>query len=381
MIVAGEPSGDLQASHVAQALRARCPDISINGMGGDMMKDAGVSLVIHIQDSAVMGFAEAFAVLPKFIKKQALLKRHLREKQPDALLLMDFAEFNTPLAKYAKSQGIPVIYYIPPKAWAWRPGRAKKLAKRTNVIASIFPFETEFYQKAGANAVFVGHPLVDFAKTHLSMTKARNKLNLKEHTTVIGLMPGSRRSEVQRTLPIMLKAAANISQLIPDTEWILPIAPGISEELISNCKEGVDGIPAIKIVHDETYTVMRAANLMLVTSGTATLEATCIGTPMLILYRTSWLNWRIINALTPLEHSGWPNLIAGKRIVPELLQTDLSSESLTEHTLELLINPAKWTAQREALGAVYKQLGEPGAAEKTAQLVLEQIESTHRSTL
>ncbi len=380
MIVAGEPSGDLQASHVAHALTTRCPDINIYGMGGDMMKEAGVSLVIHIQDSAVMGIAEAFAVLPKFIKKQALLKKHLRENRPDALLLVDFAEFNTPLAKYAKSQGIPVIYYIPPKAWAWRPGRAKKLAKRTNVIASIFPFETEFYQKAGANAVFVGHPLVDFAKTHISMRKARQKLDLKKDTFVIGLMPGSRRSEVQRILPTMLKAAANISQLIPKTEWVLPIAPGISEELISDCKKGIEGIPTIKIIHDETYTAMRAAYMMLVTSGTATLETTCIGTAMIILYRTSWLNWRIIKALTPLEHSGWPNLIAGKRIVPELLQSDLSSESLTEHTVELIKNPKIWDAQREALEAVHKQLGEPGAAERTAQLVLNEIESSRHPT-
>ena len=380
MIVAGEPSGDLQASHVAQALSARCPDISLYGMGGDMMYEAGVSLVIHIQDSAVMGFAEAFAVLPKFLKKQALLKQYLREKRPDALLLVDFAEFNTPLAKYAKSQGIPVIYYIPPKAWAWRPGRAKKLEKWTNVIASIFPFETEFYQKAGANAVFVGHPLVDFAKLHISKMKARYKLNIKEHTTVIGLMPGSRRSEVQRILPVMLKAAANISLLIPDTEWVLPIAPGISEELISDCKKGIEGIPTIKIIHDETYTAMRAAQLMLVTSGTATLETACIGTPMIILYRTSWINWRIIKALTPLEHSGLPNLIVGKRIVPELLQTDLSSKSLTKHAFELLNNPIKWVAQREALEAVHNQLGEPGAAERTAQLVLDEIESSRQPT-
>ncbi len=380
MIVAGEPSGDLHASHVVQALKRQCSDISLYGMGGDMLEAEGVSLSIHIRDSAVMGFAEALVALPKFLKKQNILKQHLREKRPAALLLVDFAEFNTPLAKYAKTQGVPVIYYIPPKAWAWRPGRAKKLAKRTNVIASIFPFETEFYQKAGANAEFVGHPLVDFAKTHLSMTKARKNLNLKEHTTVIGLMPGSRRSEVQRIFPIMLKAAANISQTIPTTEWILPIAPGISEELISDCKEGIEGIPKIHILYDETYTAMRAATLMLVTSGTATLETACIGTPMLILYRTSWLNWKIINALTPLEHSGLPNLIAGKRIVPELLQNDLSTDSLTEHALDMLNDPKIWVAQREALEAVHQQLGESGAAERTAKLVLEQAASANNPT-
>ena len=380
MIVAGEPSGDLQASHVAQVLNASYPEISIHGMGGDMMKAAGVSLIVHIQDSAVMGFADAFAVLPKFLKKQALLKKHLREKRPDALLLVDFAEFNTPLAKYSKSQGIPVIYYIPPKAWAWRPGRAKKLAKRTNVIASIFPFETEFYQDAGANAVFVGHPLVDFATTDLTQMEAREKLNLHKNAYVIGLMPGSRRSEVKRILPIMLKASANISQIIPNTEWILPIAPGISEEFISDCKDGIEGIPKISLIYNDTYAAMRAANLMQVTSGTATLETACIGTPMLILFRTSWLNWMIINALTPLEHSGWPNLIAGERIVPELLQDDLSPESLTEHTLDLLNNPEKWNAQQEVLETVHEQLGKPGASERTAQLVLEQIESSRHTT-
>ena len=375
MIVAGEPSGDLHASHVVQALKAKCSEISFYGMGGDMMQEVGVSLDIHIRDSAVMGFAEAFAVLPKFLQKQALLKKRIRQQPPDALLLIDFAEFNMPLAKYAHTQGVPVIYYIPPKAWAWRPGRAKKLAKRANAIASIFPFETEFYQNAGAPAEFVGHPLVDFAKTDLTSTQAREKLGLQNNTQVIGLMPGSRRSEVQRILPIMLKAAANVIKVFPDTEWILPLAPGISEELISHCKEEIEGVPTIKLLNGETYTAMRAAKLMLITSGTATLEAACLRSPMIILYRTSRLNWRIINALTPLEHSGLPNLIAKKRIVPELLQDDLTPDTLTKFTLDLLRNPQKCDAQRDALNAVYQKLGESGAAERTAQLILEQVTS------
>ncbi len=380
MIVAGEPSGDLHTSHVVQALKAKCSEISFYGMGGDMMEEAGVSLDIHIRDSAVMGFAEAFAVLPKFLKKQAILKKRIREQPPDALLLVDFAEFNMPLAKFAYRQGVPVVYYIPPKAWAWRGGRARKLAKRTNVIAAIFPFETEFYQNAGAPVEFVGHPLVDFAKTDLTLTQARQKLGLQNNTQIIGLMPGSRRSEVQRILPIMLKAAANVAKVLPDTEWILPLAPSISEQLIAECKQGIEGIPTIKLLQDETYTAMRAATLMLITSGTATLEAACIGSPMIILYRTSWLNWRIINALTPLEHSGLPNLIAKKRIVPELLQDDLSPDTLTEFTLDLLRNPEKCDAQRDALNAVYQQLGKSGAAERTAQLVLEQVASARNPT-
>ncbi len=375
MIVAGEPSGDLHASHVVQALKSLCSEISVFGMGGDMMEAVGVSLDIHIRDSAVMGFVDAIAVLPKFLKKQSILRKRLRQRPPDVLLLIDFAEFNMPLAKYASKQGVPVVYYIPPKAWAWRGGRAKKLSKSANVIASIFPFETEFYRNAGATAEFVGHPLVDFANIELTPTEARQKLGLHKDARVIGLMPGSRRSEVQRIFPVMLKVAANISLLFPDVDWVLPLAPGISEELIGDFQEGVEGIPNIKIVKDETYAAMRAATLMLITSGTATLEAACIGAPMIILYSTSWINWRIINVLTPLDDSGLPNLIAGNRIVPELLQSELTPDLLTNATVDLLCNPEKLDRQRESLNAVHKKLGESGAANRTAELVLEQVAS------
>ncbi len=377
MIVAGEPSGDLHASQVVNALKAIVPNIILTGMGGDMMTQAGVSLRIHIRDSAVMGFADALAVLPKFLRKHAILKQHIRQHQPDALLLIDFAEFNMPLAKFAYRHNVRVIYYIPPKAWAWRGGRAKKLAKRTNAIASIFPFETEFYRNAGASAEFVGHPLVDFANCKLNVKEARKKLSLKQDIHVIGLMPGSRRSEIQRHLPIMLKAASNITKTFPDAEWILPLAPGISETLIVTCKEGIERLPNIKLIQGETYTAMRAATLLLIASGTATLEATCIGTPMIIVFCTSWHNWHIIRALTPLGNSGLPNLIANKRVVPELLQEDFTPDTLTEHTLELLQNLDKRNEQCEVLQSVYQQLGTSGAAERTAQLIVEQIETAH----
>ena len=377
MIVAGEPSGDLHASHVVKALKARCSHVSFYGMGSDMMAESGVSLDIHIRDSATMGFVEAFAALPKFLKKQAVLKKRIQQHRPDVLLLVDFAEFNMPLAKSAYTQGVPVVYYIPPKAWAWRAGRAKKLAKRANIVASIFPFATEFYRNAGAKAEFVGHPLVDFVKTDLTPIQAREKLGLQNDTHVIGLMPGSRRSEVQRLLPIMFKTAANVARVFPDAEWILPLASGISQQLINECKEGISSIPNIALLRGETYVAMRAATLMLVTSGTATLEAACIGVPMIIVFRTSWFNWRVINALTTLEYSGLPNLIAKQRVVPELLQDALTPDTLTELTLDVLHSPEKRDAQRASLRAVYQQLGEAGTAERTAQLVLDLVESAH----
>ena len=380
MIVAGEPSGDLHASHVVHRLKALCPDVKLFGMGGDLLEKADVKLDFHIRDSAVMGFADVVTVLPMFLRKQARLKQRIREERPDVLLLVDFAEFNMPLAKYAQRQEVSVVYYIPPKAWAWRAGRARKLAKWVDVVAAIFPFEAEFYRNAGANAEFVGHPLVDFAQTPLSMYEARERLNLDEtaqtrDAPVIGLIPGSRRSEIRHILPVMLRAAANIAKVYPDAQWVLPLAPGISHDLIAKCQqELVDiGVPPIKIVEKLTYPAMRASTLLLVTSGTATLEAACIGTPMIILFRTASLNWHIVKSLTPLTRSGLPNLIAGHDIVPELLQTDLTPTGLTELALEFLRNPERRETQQKALQAVYAQLGTTGAAERTAELVLEQV--------
>ena len=383
MIVAGEPSGDLHASHVARRLKALCPDITLFGMGGDRMAAASVTLDLHIRDSAVMGFADVITVLPMFLRKQAYLKRRIREERPDVLLLVDFAEFNMPLAKFARGCGVSVVYYIPPKAWAWRAGRAKKLAESADIIAAIFPFEAEFYRDAGANAEFVGHPLVDFAQTSLTVCEARERLNLcgadNRDAPVIGLMPGSRRSEIRHILPVMLKAAANIGAVYPNAQWILPLAPGISRESIAEYGKGWVTqplqTPTLQIVENQTYTAMRASTLLLVTSGTATLEATCIGAPMIILFRTASVNWHIIKMLTPLNRSGLPNLIAGRDIVPELLQTALTPDALTVLALDFLRHPEKREEQRKSLQAVYAQLGAAGAAERTAELVLDAANS------
>ncbi|MXZ01415.1 lipid-A-disaccharide synthase [Candidatus Poribacteria bacterium] len=383
MIVAGEPSGDLHASHVARQLKALCPDVTLFGMGGDEMAAASVTLDLHIRDSAVMGFADVITVLPMFLRKQAYLKRRIREARPDVLFLVDFAEFNMPLAKFARGCGVSVVYYIPPKAWAWRAGRAKKLAKSADVVAAIFPFEAAFYRDAGANAEFVGHPLVDFAQTPLTVREARKHLNLYEtddrNAPVIGLMPGSRRSEIRHILPVMLEAAANIAAVYPIAQWVLPLAPGISRESIAEYSRGWVTQPlqppTLQIVENQTYTAMRASTLLLVTSGTATLEATCIGTPMIILFRTAPVNWHIVKMLTSLNRSGLPNLIAGRDIVPELLQTALTPDTLTALALDFLQHPEKREEQRESLQTVYRQLGAAGAAERTAELVLEAAEN------
>ena len=366
MIVAGEPSGDLQASRVVAQLKELAPDLTLLGMGGDLMEEAGVELIYHIRDSAVMGIGEVFTTIPAFLKKRKHLKHLIRTKHPDAVVLVDFGDFNMPLARFAYRLGILVIYYIPPKAWAWRPNRAKKIAKTTTAVASIFPFAAEFYRKAGANVEFVGHPLLDFARTDLSCAEARRALGLDADCPVLGLMPGSRCREVERILPVMLAVADQIYQAVPDCQFVLPLAPGIDLAALPE-------MPLVNVVTGRVYEAMRASDLMLIASGTATLEAACLETPMIVVYKMSGLSWHILRALVKLELSGLPNVIAGREIVPELLQDQVEAERITPIALELLQNPKKREAQQESLRWVYKQLGEPGAAQRTAQLILNHI--------
>ncbi|MDE0297452.1 MAG: lipid-A-disaccharide synthase [Candidatus Poribacteria bacterium] len=368
LIVAGEPSGDLQASRVATQLKTLRPDIELFGMGGDRMEAAGVSLVYHIRDSAVMGIGEVLSAIPAFLKKQRYLKRLIREKRPDAVVLVDFAEFNMGLAAYAQRLKIPIVYYIPPKAWAWRGYRAKKIAKRTSAVASIFPFETDFYRRAGAHVRFVGHPLLDYANSDLGVSEAREKLELATDAPVLGLMPGSRRREVEALYPAMMDAAERVRRILPDCQLILPLAPSIPPETLPKA-------PTVQIVKDATYDAMRASDLILVASGTATLEAACLLTPMVVLYRLSRLSWWTAQRFVKLDSSALPNIVAGRRIVPELLQDEVEVERLTSVALGLLQDPEKRKAQQVALCKVREQLGGSGAAERTAELVLGYVES------
>ena len=366
MIVAGEPSGDLQASRVAAELKTFAPDIALFGMGGDLMEQVGVELIYHIRDSAVMGIGEVFTAIPAFLKKRKHFKDLIRSKRPDAVVLVDFGDFNMPLARFTHRLGIPVIYYIPPKAWAWRPNRAKKIAKTTTAVASIFPFAAEFYRQAGANVEFVGHPLLDFAQIDMSRAEARRAIGLNEDHPVVGLMPGSRRREVERLLPVMLAVSNQIHQTVPDCQFVLPLAPGIDSATLPE-------MPLVNIVRGNTYQAMRASDLMLIASGTATLEAACLGTTMIVVYKMSRLSWHILRKLVKLELSGLPNVIAGHEIVPELLQDQVATDRITPIALELLQNPKKREAQQAQLSWVYDQLGEPGAAKRTAQLILNHI--------
>ena len=363
VIIAGEPSGDLHASQVARRLKEKLPEIELAGMGGDLMGSAGVKLLFHIRDSAVMGISEVLNMIPTFLQKQRDLKKFIATKKPSVVVLVDFGDFNLGIAKFAHQLNIPTIYYIPPKAWAWRGNRVDKLAKTTSIIASIFPFETEFYRKKGANVEFVGHPLLDVAQTDFTQTEAQKSLDIADNYPVVGLMPGSRRKEIQCLLPIMLEVAQNLLQRIPSCQFILPLAPGIDRQSLPN-------MPFVEIIEDAVYSSMRAADLMLVASGTATLEAACIGTPMIIVYKVSLLTWWIIQHFVNLEFSGLPNIIAGREIVPELLQDEVTTNQVTATAIDLLENPEQCQKQRQELKQVSKSLGLIGARKRVADLIL-----------
>ncbi len=365
MVSAGEVSGDLHASHVLRELRIRRPSVEVFGMGGEFLRSAGCELLYDVTRSSVMGIGEVIFTIPRFLRLLSSLKSALRDRKPDLLMLVDFPDFNVRLATYAHKLGIPILYYIPPKAWAWRAGRARKLAERVDLIASIFPFEAEFYRRAGAKVVFVGHPILDIARSDLSKAEARGKFGLNVEDLVVGLMPGSRRKEVERLYPIMYQAAAIISDRIPNLECILPLAPSIPEEMIEPRFDG------LRLVRDDVYDVMRACDLLIVASGTATLEGACMLTPMIIIYKVSLSTWAVAKSLVRIKNSGLPNIIAGREIVPEYLQWQATPQRIARKTIRMLTDRSQLRRQVEFLRQVKFSLGSPGAPARVAELICE----------
>ena len=365
IMVAGEASGDVHCARLAAKIRELCPSVTIRGMGGSLMAQAGVQLEYDISDSAVMGFTEVVGKIPLLLSRLRGLRRLIDSQNPDVVVLVDSPDFNMRLLPFTYSRRIPVVYYIPPKAWAWRRNRAGKLAKYTSAIASIFPFEAEVYREAGANVHYVGHPLLDFARPSLSKAEACGKFRLDISKPVIGLMPGSRRKEVENLLPVMLESARLIKAEISDCQFILPVAHTIPRDMfpdLSPLVEVTDGT--------EVYNVMSVCDLMIVASGTATLEAAYMLTPMIVIYKVGIVSWVVGNILVRLKTSALPNIVASKMIVPELLQRKAEPRAISQIALRMMQNRRELEAQKVELQKVRERLGQPGAVERTARLVL-----------
>ena len=300
------------------------------------------------------------------LKRLKGLKILMAHRKPDVVVLVDFPEFNMRLLPFARIHKIPVVYYIPPKAWAWRKKRAARLAKYVSVVASIFPFEADFYRKAGANVRYVGHPLLDFAEASMSKSAACEKFHLDANKPIIGLMPGSRRKEVEGLLPVIMESVRLIKSEVRDCQFILPVAHTIPRDMIPD-----SDLPIVVADGSQVYDVMNVCDLMILASGTATLEAAYMLTPMIVIYKVSLVSWIIMNILIRLESSALPNIIANKMIVPELLQGKAEPRTISRIAIRLISNPQELEAQRAELQKVRELLCQPGAVEGTARLVLQ----------
>lgn len=365
LMIAGEASGDLHCAHLAAKIKELCPSAELLGMGGTLMVQAGVKLEYDISSSAVMGITEVLGKLPLMLKRLKGLKKLIYSQMPDVVVMVDFPDFNMRLLPFIYNLRIPIVYYIPPKAWAWRRKRAYKLAKYTSAIASIFPFEADVYRQAKATVHYVGHPLLDFAGTHLSKEEACEIFHLKPEDPIIGLMPGSRVKEIKNLLPVMVDSVKMIKSEIPNCQFILPVAHTIPLGVIPDLS------PLIKLTDEfQVYNVMKASDLMIIASGTATLEAAYMLTPMIVIYKVGAVFWVIGNILVRVKSSALPNIVANKMIVPELLQDKVKSKLVSQLAIRIVQNPKELNRQRMELQKVRNKLGQPGAVERTARLVL-----------
>jgi lipid-A-disaccharide synthase len=373
LLVAGEASGDLHGATLASALSALAPGVRISGMGGDRMAAAGVRLVRRVERVTVVGGTEAFGRLPALWSAFKVLQGQLKHRRPRVLVLIDFPEFNMRLARAARRLGVPVVYFVAPQLWAWRPHRIHAMARDVSRVLAIFPFEVGLYQEAGVPVEFVGHPLLDVLPA-LDRDTARHGL-AADGETLVGLLPGSRDAEVRRHLPVLLGAAQRIRAHRPGARFALPVAGTIPSGGIVEAVRA-SGL-SVEVLPGEAHRVMAAADLLLIASGTATLEAACYGAPMVVLYRLSALSHAIARRLVRgVSHISLPNIIAGREIVRELIQDEATPDAVARAGLELLENEVTRAAQRAALLEVRSRLGEAGAGVRAAQAVLRERDGT-----
>jgi lipid-A-disaccharide synthase len=368
LIVAGEASGDLHGGNLARALRVQQPTLQLLGVGGRQMREAGVALLYDIRDLAVVGAAEAVHSLRTLWTVYRMLLEEVERTPVDAVLLIDFPGFNLKLAKALAQRYIPVLYYIAPQVWAWHPGRLKKMQRWVRQLFVILPFETALYREAGIEAEFVGHPLLDLVPSSGAKADACIECGLDPEAPVVGLLPGSRRSELHYLLRPMLQAAAQVRARLTPVQFILPLADTLQPADVQQALETVP-IP-VRLVQRQTYEAMQAADVLLVASGTATLEAALIGTPMVIVYKAHLLTYALARLAMRVSRIGLPNIIAGRAIVPELWQYDVTAENMAAQALALLTSPERAKAMRLELAALRQQLGTPGVPERVAGGIL-----------
>ena len=368
MMSAGEVSGDLHGERLARAIHQQAPETELIGFGGTRMEQAGVRLFRNFADYNVMGVWEVIKNLRRILKLLDDLAAYMERERPELLVLIDYPDFNWRLAKRAKKLGIPVFSYIPPSAWAWRKGRAKKCAALADEFVAIFPHELPVYEAAGANISFVGNPLVDTVKAELPEAEARKFFGIEEGEHAVLLMPGSRRQEITMLLPAMLKAAELLKARRPDTKFFLPVAAPAYESLIEGLVE--EHSVEVRLTHENRYALMGLADVAAAASGTVVMEAALMGLPCVSLYRLAPLNYMIGRAFVHVKHFTLPNILLDETIQPELLQDEVEPQRIARELARLYRGEKDREVTTAKLREACKRLGPPGAAARVAAKIL-----------
>lgn len=361
-IVAGEVSGDVQAASLVSAIKEISPNIKVWGIGGTRMKNSGVELIYDITQWAVVGFCEVVKNFKMIRRVFYGMLNTINERKPQAVILVDYPGFNLRLARKIKSLGIPIIYYISPQVWAWASGRVKQIKDTVTKMIVIFPFEREFYEKAGVSVEFVGHPVVDVLENRISRKlQFRQELGISLTDKLIGILPGSREQEVKRHLPVFLKAAKKIKGV----RFVIGAASETLYELINTYDH------SIPVFLNHTYDIMEASDLILTSSGTATLETASFGTPMVVIYKLNWLTYLFIKSMVDIPDIAMANVVAGKRIVPELVQHKATPSAVSSEAINILKDPERYERIKEELKRVKSKLGVPGSVRRAAKIICE----------
>ena len=372
MFSAGETSGDMHGANLAKAIKEIAPNTYLFGFGGPQMEAAGVTLCKNMLDYSVMGFWEVLINLRKMFKLKDFLVEEMKRQKPDLLVLIDYPDFNWRLASEAKKLNIPVFSYIPPSAWAWRKGRAKKVAKIADKIVAIFPFETKVYEEAGADISFVGNPLLDNVKSSMTKEQACKFFNINLTDDNILLLPGSRKQEIEKMLEPMLEAGKIISKERKNVKFFLPVAQGIDGKRIE-AKINESGLN-VTLCYEKTYDLMNCCDFAIAISGTVTLEAALMGLPCVVLYKMSSFTYRIAKLFVNVKFFSLPNILADEKVLPELLQDDVNGERIADESRLLFKDTETAQIVKDKLGQIKLKLGSPGVAERTAKIILQTAE-------
>jgi len=368
MIIAGEASGDLHGANLVREVLKRDPSVAFFGIGGLRMRAAGVDTLVDASDMAVVGLVEVFAHFSTIYRAFSRMRKLLWTEPPDLLILIDYPDFNLRLAGVAKKAGVKVLYYISPQVWAWRVGRVKKIAKVVDHMAVVFPFEVPFYEREKVPVTFVGHPLADTVHPVYSPNEARERIGVDPSRKVIGLFPGSRRQEIRNLFPLILQSAGLLKRRFPEIQFVLPLATSLKRADIDPFLEAVDF--QVTVVEGMTYDVIQVCDAIITVSGTVTLEIAMIGIPMVIIYRVSPFTYMIGKRLIKVDHIGICNIVAGERMVKELIQDEAQPDLIADEIDKIISDAEHDRVIRDKYQMMREKLGAGGCSAKVADITL-----------